>query len=836
MSTVEEWKAALEEVAYLAGINLQKRADGFRQDLRCIQVIVEQVGETLIRTTFDVGLRQVANLPGGYFQSRTERKRTRNGEGTSSDLISLETLQQHFGSKRKDVADSFGISVSTLKRVCRSRGIPRWPHTKRKNVSRHSDPHRQENPSPTFNTPSTNGHITMENEMGGPNSEPTVYNETTTAAGSSQCVFRLQGHTTQSTAYPNHNALLFPQPQIASTEVLNESIGGSEYRRDLLASRAEAYFEGHVSESSNLTFHACYDAATPRQALASVATIPNMISHLVEGSPNTNTFQLENEMGGLILEPNEFLPDSFEVPSFGNTLNDLLAEMDFDGSFPVSRHSDPHQQENPSPTFNTPSTNGQITMENEMDGPSLEPTVYNETTTAGSSSQCVFQLEGQTMQSTAYPHRNALLFPQTQIASTEVVNENIGGSEYGRDLLASQAEAYTATPSQALASVPTIPHMISHLVEGSPKTFQLENEMGGLILEPNEFLPDFFEAPSFGNTLGDLLVEMDFDGSFPGNYRDADFSFSSVNNETEAAGGSYTWAFQVQGQTTQFPAYPISNVVALPPPQIASTEVLSENMGSSKDRINFLASQGEAFLEGHVFESSNLMVPAACSDAAGPSQPEATILHMMPTIPQGIPHLTGRSSEWAFQSPEFPAYPNPNDLVDPHPQTASTQIPSEIMGSLEDQSNLLAPQEEPLIEGHVFGSVNGTVHSSSETALSQQPVATIPGATPTISDQTPSISMMPHLAAREDTRSVMLKLTYGQKKIRFPFPLMSGIIELKEQVKKRLKKLDLDSFDVEYEDATGDRILLGCDEDLRDHLQLSNNQEVRLLVVDAADH
>ncbi|KAH7859656.1 hypothetical protein Vadar_003844 [Vaccinium darrowii] len=604
-------------------------------------------------------------------RDRADRNRTRNGGGTSSDLISLEILQQHFGNKRKEVAKSLGISVSTLKRVCRSRGIPRWPHPKRNNVSRHSDPHRQENPSPTFNTPSTNGHITMENEMGGPNSEPSeclpdsfedpnfqnignaVYNETTIAGGSSQCVFQLQGHTTQSAAYPNCNALLFPQPQIASTEVLNENIGGSEYRRDLLASRAEAYFEGHVSESSNLTFHACYDAATPSEALASVATIPHMISHLIEGSPNT--FQLENETGGRILELNEFLQDSLEVPSFGNTPNDLL-------------------------------------------------------------------------------------------------------------------------------------------------------------------------------------VEMDFDGSFPGNYHNADFRFSSVHNETEAAGGSSKWAFQVQGQTTQFPAHPIPNVVVLPQPQIASTEVLSENMGSSKDGIDFLASLGEAFLEGDVFESSNLMVPAASSDAAGPSQPEAAILHTRPTTPQWILHLTGRPSECAFQSPEFPAYPNPNDLLDPHPQTASTQIPSEIMGSLEDQSNLLAPQEEPLIEGHVFGSVNGTVHSSSETALSQQPMATIPDALPTISDKTPTTDMMPRLAAREDTRSVTLKLTYGNTKIKFAFPLMSGIIELKEQVKKRLKtrlkKLDLDSFDVQYEDAAGDSILLGCDEDLRDHLQLSNNQEVRLLVVD----
>jgi len=92
--------------------------------------------------------------------------------------------------------------------------------------------------------------------------------------------------------------------------------------------------------------------------------------------------------------------------------------------------------------------------------------------------------------------------------------------------------------------------------------------------------------------------------------------------------------------------------------------------------------------------------------------------------------------------------------------------------------------------------------------------------------------MMSDLAAREDTRSVVLKITYRKKILRFKFPLMSGINELKEEVKKRLK-LELDSFDVEYEDEDGDSILLNCDEDLRNHLQLSSNPVIRLLVIDS---
>ncbi|KAG5547255.1 hypothetical protein RHGRI_013057 [Rhododendron griersonianum] len=53
----------------------------------------------------------------------------------------------------------------------------------------------------------------------------------------------------------------------------------------------------------------------------------------------------------------------------------------------------------------------------------------------------------------------------------------------------------------------------------------------------------------------------------------------------------------------------------------------------------------------------------------------------------------------------FSAYPNSDGPVLPHPHMASTQIPGENMESLGDLRNLFASLEEPLLQGHVSGSM-----------------------------------------------------------------------------------------------------------------------------------
>ncbi|KAH7852735.1 hypothetical protein Vadar_028528 [Vaccinium darrowii] len=321
----------------------------------------------------------------------------------------------------------------------------------------------------------------------------------------------------------------------------------------------------------------------------------------------------------------------------------------------------------------------------------------------------------------------------------------------------------------------------------------MENDMGCQNLEPNELLPDSFGDLNFQNGENGSLAEIEktptFHNSFSGNCCEADICLSEYD-KTQVAGGSFKWAFQLKGLTKQFTANPNLNTLVFPDPQIASTEVLSENMGSSEDGTKLLASQAEGFLEGDVSECSNLTFP-----------------------------LEG-------QSMQATACPNHNTLQLPQPLIALTQILNENTGSSEDW---IASQQEPFLQGHVSGSINLTV----PTCLGPSPSQPMP-TTPYTMHRV--FHMLPPLTSSLDASSVKMKATYRDTIIEFQLPLASGSIELKEEVAKILK-LEIDSFNVRYKDeeGEGDWILIPCDKDLRNYLQLFSslvNPVIRLLVVD----
>ncbi|KAK6935566.1 PB1 domain [Dillenia turbinata] len=92
----------------------------------------------------------------------------------------------------------------------------------------------------------------------------------------------------------------------------------------------------------------------------------------------------------------------------------------------------------------------------------------------------------------------------------------------------------------------------------------------------------------------------------------------------------------------------------------------------------------------------------------------------------------------------------------------------------------------------------------------------------------------PQYPARQDVRTVTIKATYKEDIIRFRLPLTSGLIELREQVSKRLK-LEVGTFDVKYLDDDHEWVLIACDADLQECLDLSrssNSSIIRLLVHD----
>ncbi|KAI3694326.1 hypothetical protein L1987_77290 [Smallanthus sonchifolius] len=70
----------------------------------------------------DIGIEDVDTKP--------IRKRKRTDRS-----ISLEEISKHYGKTMEEAADTLRVSRSTLKRICRSHGIPRWPYSRTPNDS-----------------------------------------------------------------------------------------------------------------------------------------------------------------------------------------------------------------------------------------------------------------------------------------------------------------------------------------------------------------------------------------------------------------------------------------------------------------------------------------------------------------------------------------------------------------------------------------------------------------------------------------------------------------------------------------------------------------------------
>ncbi|KAF7813160.1 protein NLP6-like isoform X1 [Senna tora] len=97
---------------------------------------------------------------------------------------------------------------------------------------------------------------------------------------------------------------------------------------------------------------------------------------------------------------------------------------------------------------------------------------------------------------------------------------------------------------------------------------------------------------------------------------------------------------------------------------------------------------------------------------------------------------------------------------------------------------------------------------------------------------------MTPFAARREMKGVTIKATYREDIIRFRISFSSGIVELKEEVAKRLK-LEVGTFDIKYLDDDHEWVLIACDADLQECMDVSRSSGgniIRLLIHDIASN
>nr|XP_043608716.1 protein NLP7-like [Erigeron canadensis] len=85
-----------------------------------------------------------------------------------------------------------------------------------------------------------------------------------------------------------------------------------------------------------------------------------------------------------------------------------------------------------------------------------------------------------------------------------------------------------------------------------------------------------------------------------------------------------------------------------------------------------------------------------------------------------------------------------------------------------------------------------------------------------------------------DTKKVTVKATLKDDMIKFPFPALSGLMELKNEVARRFR-LKSTTFRLKYEDEDNDLILLACDADLHTLTGFPSSKSTIKLIILADD-
>ncbi|XP_076907005.1 protein NLP6-like [Bidens hawaiensis] len=111
------------------------RSISFVEDTTLDSVAAVGINENVVVPYLDVGIEDADNINKGKRQEKYidfSKQPIRNRKRTDRS-ISLEEISKHYGKTMEEAAESLHVSRSTLKRICRSHGIPRWPYTRTPN-------------------------------------------------------------------------------------------------------------------------------------------------------------------------------------------------------------------------------------------------------------------------------------------------------------------------------------------------------------------------------------------------------------------------------------------------------------------------------------------------------------------------------------------------------------------------------------------------------------------------------------------------------------------------------------------------------------------------------
>ncbi|XVE58107.1 hypothetical protein DITRI_Ditri04bG0143500 [Diplodiscus trichospermus] len=225
--------------------------------------------------------------------------------------------------------------------------------------------------------------------------------------------------------------------------------------------------------------------------------------------------------------------------------------------------------------------------------------------------------------------------------------------------------------------------------------------------------------------------------------------------------------------------------------------------GSREESAGTPTSQGSC-------QGSPAIESAATKDPLGSIHEQCFKAHGSPELPfQALGELNISAT---FSMPEA--------LVTTQPQEPFGGMLVEDAGSSKDLRNLCPSAAEASIDER-FPESSWTPPLCSNLALKQS-MATFTQTTPLVT-------------ASREMKSVTIKAAYRDDIIRFRIPMTSGIVELKEEVAKRLK-LEVGTFDSKYLDEDNELVLIACDADLQECLdvsRLSGSNIIRLSVHDA---